>query len=138
MDKNVEMIVTIVQALVVPLFLYAIRVGAVYLKERAKGESLQNLILLAQEASECAVAETAQTFVDSLKQSGEFNADSAKQAQKLAVGRAREIMGAKSYELLNQAVGDAGAYLTALNEAYVRADKINSRKVVQEACAKEE
>jgi len=70
-----------------------------------------------------AVTATSQTYVDSLKNKGEFTAEAQQEALKKALETAQASLSASALEFIFHAYGDITAYLTAKIEAEVRCQK---------------
>lgn len=78
--------------------------------------------MLTQTISDCVIA-TNQTYVDSLKQQGKFDAEAQKIAFKLTSDAVLEILSAEAQVYLSTAVGDLNAYITKKIEAEVNYNK---------------
>ena len=98
----------------------------------AKSAEIQNNIddvtlrkymeMLTQTISDCVIA-TNQTYVDSLKQQGKFDAEAQKTAFELTSNAVLEILSAEAQVYLSTAVGDLNAYITKKIEAEVNYNK---------------
>lgn len=98
----------------------------------AKSAEIQNNIddvtlrkymeMLTQTISDCVIA-TNQTYVDSLKEQGKFDAEAQKTAFKLTSDAVLEILSAEAQVYLSTAVGDLNAYITKKIEAEVNYNK---------------
>ena len=60
-----------------------------------------------------------QTFVDSLKESGEFTKESATHAKNMALTKAGELMTEEAISVINQVYGNVDEYLETLVEQIV-------------------
>lgn len=78
--------------------------------------------MLTQTITDCVIA-TNQTYVESLKARGKFDADAQKKAFELTSSAVMEILSADAQEYLSSAVGDLNAYITKKIEAEVNANK---------------
>lgn len=78
--------------------------------------------MLTQTITDCVIA-TNQTYVESLKAQGKFDADAQKKAFELTSSAVMEILSADAQEYLSSAVGDLNAYITKKIEAEVNANK---------------
>lgn len=87
------------------------------IKAKTHNAVLDKYIDQANDAILTAVAETMQTFVSSMKNSGQWNEETAKQAFELSKIKAIEIMGAAALKSLPEVVGDFEKWLTAKIEA---------------------
>lgn len=118
MDK-VELIEMMIRMILIPLIVWVIQILNGFIVRKIKIEQVESILLQATEAVRIAVLETSQTFVDNLKEQGEFDAETAQEAAQRAKKRALEILSAAGYELLQRGVGDANAWIEAMIEATV-------------------
>ncbi len=70
------------------------------------------------------VATTNQTYVDSLKKAGSFDAEAQKTAFNMTLTAVMNVLGEDAKEYLTAIYGDLTAYLTNLIEAEVRVQKV--------------
>lgn len=77
----------------------------------------------ATEAIAAAVAATNQTYVDALKNAGEFDADAQKEAAQKALAACLLSISPAAQEFIERAYGDIKEYLTTRIEAEVRKQK---------------
>lgn len=117
--ETVELIKLVMEMIVVPLIVWGISVVNRRIAERTDLEYSKYVLLDITKIVESVVHETSQTFVDGLKAEGKFDEESAKVALEKSKARAIEIISPASYELLEQIVGDANAYIEAQIEATV-------------------
>lgn len=122
MDYN-EIITTIITAIVIPLITWGILIARNYLLTKLTNESVKTILLQATDAAEKAVAETAQTYVDYIKDTDVWDATAQKKAVNMALDRAKEIMGQEGTSLLYSVTGSIDAYLRAAIEQAVRDGK---------------
>lgn len=93
------------------------------LKAKLKNETANKYIyMLDKTISECVLA-TSQTYVDSLKKAGSFDAEAQKQAFKLTYDAVMGILTDDAKEILGEAVTDLGAYVSTKIEAAVNTNK---------------
>lgn len=78
--------------------------------------------MLTKTITDCVVA-TNQTYVESLKAQGKFDAEAQKKAFELTSSAVMEILSADAQEYLSSAVGDLNVYITKKIEAEVNANK---------------
>jgi hypothetical protein len=78
--------------------------------------------MLTQTITDCVVA-TNQTYVESLKAQGKFDAEAQKKAFELTSRAVMEILSQEAQIYLSSAVGDLNAYITKKIEAEVNANK---------------
>ena len=115
--------------LIIALGLYAvnfIRVKAAELKAKIKGDKEDKYIDRITEIINACVITTNQTYVETLKKQGNFDAE----AQKEAFNQTKNaVMGMLNEELQNfitELFGDINIYLTSQIEATVNCNKANS------------
>ena len=70
---------------------------------------------------------TTQTYVDALKESGDFNSESQKQAMEKTVSTVMELLTESNVELLSTYVGDVSTWITASVENYLQKSKNNGK-----------
>ena len=70
------------------------------------------------------VATTNQTYVDSLKKAGSFDAEAQKTAFNMTLTAVMNVLGEDAKEYLTAIYGDLTTYLTNLSEAEVRVQKV--------------
>ena len=93
------------------------------LKAKVKDETAKKYIdMLDNTISECVLA-TSQTYVDTLKKEGKFDAEAQKHAFTLTFDAVMGILTEDAKVVLSEAVTDLGAYITTKIEAKVGANK---------------
>jgi len=108
---------TLLTAIIIPLLIVIGNALKTYLQTKTNNAILDKYIEQANDAIVTAVAEVMQTFVTTMKNNGEWNAESAKKALQLAKYKAIELMGAATLNAIPTVVGDFEAWLTAKLEA---------------------
>ena len=108
---------TLLTAIVIPLLIGIGNAVKNYVKAKTDNAKLDKYIDQANDAIITAVAEVMQTFVTTMKNSGQWNEENARKAFELAKYKAIEIMGAEALNILPAVVGDFQAWLTAKIEA---------------------
>ncbi len=83
----------------------------------------KQLLAEVTDAVTTAVAYTAQTYVDALKEDGTFNGDAQKEAFNRAYLKTVDLLSESALDALGKIHSDFGAYLTSRIEAEVRAQK---------------
>ena len=78
--------------------------------------------MLADTIADC-VSATSQTYVESLKKQGAFDAEAQKKAFEMSYNAVFAILTEDAKKYLNAVYGDLGAYVTQKIEAQVKADK---------------
>lgn len=77
----------------------------------------------AYEAVGLAVNTVSQTYVDSIKQSGNFDKEAQEKAKEMAIEIAKELISYDVKQAINIAYGDFDTYLNTAIESYVRETK---------------
>lgn len=88
-----------------------------------KNESLQAAIRELSTASDNAVLTTFQTYVDSLKKSGEFNEEEHKKAFEMAKNTLMESLSIEAKEVLKKSYSNLDGLLTSFLESSVKVNK---------------
>ena len=125
-----ELIASIFQTVIIPLLVvltgYAVKwvkVKAAELKANTDNVYSKKYIDMLQDTIINAVIAVNQTYVDSLKEQGQFN----KEAQEIAFKRVFETvittLNEDAYTYLNETIGDLNNYITTLIEAAVKENK---------------
>ena len=92
--------------------------------ERDNAIEKKYLDMLSDTITDCVVA-TTQTYVDSLKKQGKFDAEAQKVAFNQTYSAVMNILSEEAKEYLTVAVGDLNLYITQKIEAEVNATKSN-------------
>lgn len=82
--------------------------------------------MLTSTITDCVIA-TNQTYVESLKAQGKFNADAQQRAFELTSEAVMEILSEEAKIYLASAVGDLNAYITKKIEAEVNINKVSKK-----------
>ena len=125
-----ELIASIFQTVIIPLLVvltgYAVKwvkAKAAELKANTDNVYSKKYIDMLQDTIINAVIAVNQTYVDSLKEQGQFN----KEAQEIAFKRVFETvvttLNEEAYNYLNETIGDLNNYITTLIEAAVKENK---------------
>lgn len=125
-----ELITQIFEVCLIPLlgvlttfFVKWVNVQADKLKSSAKNETEAKYIeMLNNTISDCVIA-TTQTYVDSLKKQGTFDADAQKAAFTMTYEAVIQLLTEEATEYLDAAVGDLQLYITQKIEAEVKLNK---------------
>lgn len=140
-----QIIIALIQFMLVPVLLWVAKQAVVYFKTRtntlvnedARARALHFLDLAAT-AIQTAVAETGQTFVDSIKGTTGWDSATMQKAFIQSRDRAIQIMGEAVYYGLSEAVGDVNAWITAQIEATVRNTRYTQLSEVVESVKADE
>ncbi len=100
------------------------------LKQQTNNQLEQKYLdMLDKTITDCVIAMN-QTYVNSLKQQGKFDAEAQKKAFTDVYNKVIAILGQDAVEYLNSAVGDLNEYITSKIEKEVSSNKIPSNKDV--------
>ena len=99
------------------------RVKAGKLDSEAKNNEIQNALLLLNNSVETAVLFTKQTYVDSLKKNGTFDAVAQKVAYELTYAMAMAAITEDTKKTLSGVINDLPKYINSLIEAKVHMTK---------------
>lgn len=130
-----ELIASVFQVCILPLlgilttfFVKWVNAKSAEIKTKIDDATLEKyLTMLTETISDCVIA-TNQTYVESLKQQGKFDAEAQKEAFLLTSNAVIEILSDDAKIYLTAAVGDLNTYITKKIEAEVNINKIQSTK----------
>lgn len=130
-----ELIASIFQVCILPLlgilttfFVKWVNAKSAEIKTKIDDATLEKyLTMLTETISDCVIA-TNQTYVESLKQQGKFDAEAQKEAFLLTSNAVIEILSDDAKIYLTAAVGDLNTYITKKIEAEVNINKIQPIK----------
>ena len=123
--KNiVYIVITGILPIIVPYIIKLLNAKVDELTANIESEKAKRYIDIIVDAISIAVTSVNQTYVDSLKQAGKFDDESAFTAKKLAMEKARDLISADSKHFIELAYGDFDKYLENAIESYVRQSKI--------------
>lgn len=129
---DMELIVQIFEVCIIPLLgilttyfvkLINAKIGEI---NGSQDNELQKkyLILLNETIKNCVIA-TTQTYVESLKKQGKFDAEAQKEAFNLTLNAVLNILNDDAKKVLTEAVGDLNLYISQMIEAEVKLTKNN-------------
>ena len=127
---NMELITQIFEVCFIPLlgvlttfFVKWVNAKTSQLAETRKNETEKKYIeMLNNTISDCVIA-TTQTYVDSLKKQGAFNAEAQKAAFTMTYEAIVKLLTDEATGYLNEAIGDLNLYITQKIEAEVKLNK---------------
>ena len=127
---TMELIAQIFEVCIIPLLgvLTAYLVKFINAKSAELASSRQSelerkyITMLNDTITDCVIA-TTQTYVDSLKKQGAFDADAQKMAFTMTYTSVMNLLTDEATEYLNEAVGDLNLYITQKIEAEVNLNK---------------
>ena len=125
MDVN-AIIRDVVMVVLIPLAGVLIKYLSAYLKGQTDNKTIEKYINLAEAAVTQAVEYVAQTYVDALKNAGEFTPDAQEKAFETAKQRALEILGEDAVSILSVIYGDFNTWIETKIEQHCRALKLES------------
>ena len=125
-----ELLTQIMEVVVIPLLgiltAYVVKIVNAKLEEvsaNRKNELEKKYIdMLNDTISDCVIA-TTQTYVESLKKQGSFDAEAQKKAFNQTYGAVMGILSEEAKKYLNEAIGDLNLYITQKIEAEVKINK---------------
>lgn len=127
--KEIQDIIYLIITGIMPLLImYAMTFLKVKIKEYQKNldnDQLNRYIDAATDAITKAVISVNQTYVDTLKRQGKFDAEAQSKAKQMAIDKAKELITADSKAAINTLYNDFEAYLNDAIEELVRENKIN-------------
>lgn len=108
-----------------------IKVKMAQLSEKTKNETLNKYTYMLTDTITSCVIAVNQTYVDTLKKQGRFDADAQKEAFRRVYEQVIEILKGDALNYLDEAYSDLRGYITALIEQQVREYKIE-KPIVEE------
>ena len=118
-----NIISVIVSSILIPLITYLGLKLSTYLKTKTNNAKLQTMIDSAINSVALSVACISQTFVDSLKASGNFTKEAQNQAFKMAKEKALQLINEEGKNAIKTLYGDFNEWLEAQIEAKVQETK---------------
>lgn len=126
--KEIQDIIYLIITGIMPLLImYAMTFLRVKIKEYQKNldnGQLNRYIDAATDAITKAVISVNQTYVDTLKRQGKFDAEAQAKAKQMAIDKAKELITADSKAAINTLYNDFEAYLNDAIEELVRENKL--------------
>lgn len=95
-----------------------------YVSAKTANDLAQKYLEDAANAVATAVSQTSQTYVDGLKEHGNFTKENQKVALSLSVDQARNLLTADARDFLEKAYGNLNSFLVSKIEAEVRRQKL--------------
>ena len=127
---GMEMLAQIFEVCIIPLlgvltayFIKFVNAKSAEIGNKVKNETQKKyLAMLNDTITDCVIA-TTQTYVDSLKKQGAFDAEAQKVAFTMTYEAVVKLLTDEATEYLNEAVGDLNLYITQKIEAEVKLNK---------------
>jgi len=114
-----NILLTIVSVTIPAAVTYGLKIMGDYLSHKTHNANVQHALQVASEIVSDTVAQTAQTFVDRLKGTSDWNADAMKQAFDQSKSKAMSLISDKTQEIIEQETGNFQAWLQSKIEASV-------------------
>ena len=121
----IYIIITSILPIIVPYIIKLLNAKIDELTANIENEKAKRYIDVIVDAISIAVTSVNQTYVDSLKESGTFDEESASVAKRLAMQKAKDLITADSKQFIEMAYGDFDKYLENAIESYVRQEKLS-------------
>ena len=102
---------------------YLISVKITEIKQKTNDETAKKYLDMLETTIQNAVLATTQTYVDSLKKQGKFDAEAQKEAFKQTYDAVMRVLTADAVKYLTESVGDLQTYITNKIEANVKLTK---------------
>lgn len=126
-----ELVATIFQVCIIPLlgvlttfFVKWVNSKSAEISNKIDDETLNKYLNMLTETINTCVLATNQTYVESLKQQGKFDAEAQKEAFNLTCSAVMDILSEDAKEYLTSAIGDLQIYITKKIEAEVHTNKV--------------
>lgn len=106
-----DLILMALQILIFPLAAYGLNVLKDYLQSKIKIEKGRDILERAYDAVSVSVGFVAQTFVDDVKGTDEWNSEKMKEAAELALTTAKNLLGKDALKILKDIVDNIDEWL---------------------------
>ena len=106
-----DLILMVLQILIFPLVAYGLNVLKDYLQSKIKIEKGRDILERAYDAVSTSVGFVAQTFVDDVKGTEEWDSEKMKEAAELALITAKNLLGKDALNILKDIVGNIDEWL---------------------------
>jgi hypothetical protein len=123
LEQVFELVVYPVISLAGVYLTYLIGVKIKELKQKIDNETASKYLDMLNTTIQNAVLATTQTYVDSLKNAGEFNIEAQKEAFRLTYDAVMKVLTDDAVKYLTMAIGDLEIYITNQIEANVKLSK---------------
>ena len=111
-------------ALLVKYFCQFVNLKADEIKQKNDDATFQKYITMLNETIQATVIATNQTYVESLKAQGKFDAEAQKVAFQMTYDSVIKTLGTEAQKYLSEAVGDLNTYIKNAIEANVNVNKV--------------
>lgn len=123
LEQVFELVVYPVLSLAGVYLTYYIGVKIQEIKQKTNDETARKYLDMLDITIQNAVLATTQTYVDSLKKQGKFDAEAQKEAFKLTYDAVMKVLTADAVKYITSAIGDLEIYITNKIEADVKLSK---------------
>lgn len=124
---NDQMVLNIIEiaitSIIVPLIAWGVKEFTGWLKSKTDNALIEKYIDFADEAVSIAVKETTQTYVDSLKKQGTFDAEAQKEAFNRTFATAKGLLTEIAVDAITLVYGDVDKWLKSKIESKVAENK---------------
>lgn len=111
-------------ALLVKYICQFVNIKAEEIKQKNDDATFQKYITMLNETIQSTVIATNQTYVESLKAQGKFDAEAQKVAFQMTYDAIIKTLGGEAQKYLSEAVGDLNTYIKNAIEAQVNVNKV--------------
>lgn len=111
-------------ALLVKYICQFVNIKAEEIKQKNDDATFQKYITMLNETIQSTVIATNQTYVESLKAQGKFDAEAQKVAFQMTYDAIMKTLGGEAQKYLSEAVGDLNTYIKNAIEANVNVNKV--------------
>ena len=111
-------------ALLVKYICQFVNIKAEEIKQKNDDATFQKYITMLNETIQSTVIATNQTYVESLKAQGKFDAEAQKVACQMTYDAIIKTLGGEAQKYLSEAVGDLNTYIKNAIEAQVNVNKV--------------
>lgn len=111
-------------ALLVKYICHFVNIKAEEIKQKNDDATFQKYITMLNETIQSTVIATNQTYVESLKAQGKFDAEAQKVAFQMTYDAIMKTLGGEAQKYLSEAVGDLNTYIKNAIEANVNVNKV--------------
>ena len=118
-----NIILTVISVSIPVLIGYGLKLFGGYIEEKTHSVRLQRAFRLASDTVESVVDATTQTFVDALKGTPDWNADTMKQAFNQSTQKATQLISTDVKQMIQNETGDFDTWLGTKIEQTVQAQK---------------
>ena len=118
-----NIIEVVITSVIVPLLAWGVKEFTSWLKSKTENATLEKYIDFASDAVTIAAKETTQTYVDSLKKQGAFDAAAQKEAFNKTFNTAKGLLTKKAIEAVTTVYGDVDKWLKSKIESTVAENK---------------